>query len=206
MTTVKKVVNENGTVVIKKHGGAKEKWNRKDKVEALLLLERNNFNLTKTAQDLNIAKQTLAYWKSELGDSVWGTKKEQAERKERQQIEKVRDKIEGETTDLAILKSARKLQLNEGDLLNSVYVAKFTLMDKIVELTKQSTSIKDIAYALDIIQKAESGFLDKDLQTEFSRRKSSFMDMVRSQYPNVDLENIPAMDEADYEIINDTKD
>ena len=202
---IRKTIKENGQIVIKKNGGTKQKWNKKDKVEALLLLERNKFNLTKTAEELNISKQTLNYWKSELGDSIWGTKKEQAEKKQRQDIVSLRDKMEGETTDLAILKAARKLQLNEGDLLNSVYVAKFTLMDKIVELTKKSTNIKELAYALDIIQKADSGFLDKDMQTEFSKRKNSFMDMVKRQYPDVDLDKVPAMEEADYEIINDDK-
>ena len=202
---IRKTIKENGQIVIKKNGGTKQKWNKKDKVEALSLLERNKFNLTKTAEELNISKQTLNYWKSELGDSIWGTKKEQAEKKQRQDIVSLRDKMEGETTDLAILKAARKLQLNEGDLLNSVYVAKFTLMDKIVELTKKSTNIKELAYALDIIQKADSGFLDKDMQTEFSKRKNSFMDMVKRQYPDVDLDKVPAMEEADYEIINDDK-
>ena len=186
-------------VIIKKHGGNKERWNKKDKIEALLLLQRNDFNLAKTATELNISKQTLNYWKTDLGETVWGTKKQQKERNERTDIIKTRDKIESEKDDLAILKAARKLQLNEGDLINSVYVAKFTLMDRIVELTKKSDSIKDVAYALDIIQKAEQGFLDKDMQNEFTRRKNSFMEMVKAQYPGVDL----AAENVDYEIINE---
>lgn len=188
-------------IIIKKHGGNKPRWNKKDKIEALLLLERNGYNLTKTANELNINKQTLNYWRSELGETVWGSKQEQKERLERKEIIKTRDKIEDEKDDLAILKAARRLQLNEGDLINSVYVAKFTLMDKIVELTKKSNSIKDVAYALDIIQKAEQGFLDKDMQNEFTKRKNSFMEMVKSQYPGVDL----SAENVEYEIINDDK-
>jgi transposase-like protein len=188
-------------LVINRHGGNKAKWSKKDKIEALLMLQRNDFNLTQTATELNIRKQTLQYWHKEYGESVYGTAKEQKKERAKAKLAVTKQELEIARTELEIINAARQIQLNDGDLINSIYLVKFTLMDRILHLAKSSSNLRDIAYTLEIIQKAEQNMAgDKELQNQFILKKNNFMEMVKKTYPNLKVED------AECEIVNTDKD
>lgn len=187
--------------------GRKTKYDDKTVVEALLLLQRNDFRVIDTAKQLNISKQLLSHWQQKFGGKVFGTVRDKKNEEQTKAMQVIRDDFEKSEMELEILKQARKIQRNEGDVINAIYLSKLTLMDKLLELTKSSKSLRDVAYALDIVQKAHDGFVDKSLESEFERRKSTFMDEVKRQYGDVPNEaDITDLDEGkDFTIIPDAQ-
>ena len=188
--------------------GRNTKFDEKVMTEALLLLQRNNFKYTETSKQLNVSKQLLRVWHDKYGATVLGTIRDKKNAEQATAMQKYRDDFEKTESELEILKHARKIQRNEGDIINAIYLAKLTLMDKVLTLAKNSKSLRDVAYALDIVQKAQDGFVDKDLENEFERRKTTFMDFVKQQYGDVPKENdVTGLNEGqDFMVIKEGED
>ena len=178
-------------------------FNKKDKIEALVFLQRNNFNIKKTAEYAGVSIHTIRSWVKKHGSAVFDSLPEKKEeKKNRDKIQHFVNQAEVAIDELAILRAARKLQMNEGDLINTVYIARFEILDKLVTLVKESKSVRDVAYALEVLQKAEAVYMDKEINSEFTKRKEQFLDMVKAQHKGFESTTL----EADFEIINNDTD
>lgn len=175
------------------------RYTKEDKIEALLLLRKNDFRLDETAKQLGIGVDTLRYWRTTLGKAIMGSAIELNKAKKTDEMQRLKEGMEESEEQLSIIKAARSLTRREGDFINAVYVAKLTLIDRINELAKKAKNIKDIAIAFDILQKASTGINNPDYEDEFAKRKKNFVDMVKDQYGAAIIMNMTDTEDVEFQ-------
>lgn len=158
----------------------RKRFTTEQKVQALLILQRNNFKIPETAKQLSILPSLLSLWKNKLGDQVYGDQKERRSAQQQQTIESIVTTAKEKKEELTILKAISEFTANEGQWTNALFYAKFVILNKAVELAEKSKSLRDITGALQIVSDLDKP--DSPLESEFQKGKKNFVELVRKQY------------------------
>jgi transposase-like protein len=160
-----------------------KRWSEASKIEALMILKNNRFDITITAKQLGINRSTLSKWKKDLGKRVFGDLIDDQNDTNRKMIKEIKDNITEAANDLAVLRAAKQMRSTEADLHIAISAAKITAVDRIYELILTSTSLRDVSEAAKTLHALGIG--QQEMLDRFQDKDIGFVELIKQQFSSI---------------------
>jgi transposase-like protein len=158
-------------------------YTKKQKVEALLILKGNNFDVTKTARQIGVSKKTLSNWRDLYGDEVYDGLDGLLREGQDKAVDNIRKQIADPELRVDIIEAAKRLAATEEDFIQSLSLVRFQALNKISELLSTNDNLRDVVEAAKVLNELRGG--GGIAETGFASRERTFMDMVKEQYASM---------------------
>lgn len=160
-----------------------KRWSEASKIEALMILKNNRFDISITAKQLGINRTTLKNWKKELGSRVFGDLIDDQNDTNTKIIKEIKANITEAANDLNVIRAAKQMRSTEADLHIAISVAKITAVDKMYELIKKETNLRYLSEALRTLH--QIGMEQQDIIDRFKEKDRGFVEMIKQQFSSI---------------------
>jgi transposase-like protein len=150
--------------------GGSKRYSKKFKINALLLLQNNGFNQSRTARELNINLHTLRKWRELLGAEVYDKSDLSEDDKNLLPIERA--------SKVTVLRN--NMMQAEEEFLTKVYDVRNKAVDRLLEIVGVSKNPRDLTDVLRISQEIVTGEHIKSLEER--KHNANYFNVVLNQF------------------------
>jgi len=147
-----------------------QKYSEKFKINALLLLQSNGFNQSRTAREIKVNLHTLRKWIEKFGTEVFDKKGLSENDKNIFPVER--------KNSITILRDT--MMQEEEEFLTKVYQVRNKAIDRLLNIVDQSRMTKDLTDVLRISQEIITGDHIKSLEER--RHNANYFSLVLNQF------------------------
>lgn len=137
----------------------KKHYTDKERIEALKVLEINDYNYHRTSKQLGIPRATLKAWYKKLGEKVL----------DQNRLEGIVKKVED------------KLTLHKEKFFKEVYDVKMDAIKRLKDMIPAEPNMDNVVKALRLLCEVTDGKLSKEEGDEFHRGGQTFFQLINQQ-------------------------
>ncbi len=180
--------------MVKSLQNGNRRYSTRNKVEALLILQKNGYNLSKTSRETGVSTNALKIWEEQYGDKVNDGFNSMLSAGRDVEVQKIRNEILGTELDEEIIAAAKRLALSESDYISVAKHAKFLAMERLILQIPKTTDARVLLEITERLHRIERG----DSDGEGNKNKSlTFIEIVNKQLETIAREN--NTEEAEFE-------